>query len=258
MAEIFLPLSARRIVNAPLLRRLFMYKLAPTGMNEYVLARTKVFDKVFTQALESDVAQIVLLGAGFDTRALRYAKRNRGTKVFELDVPTTQAPKLDILRRKGVVLPEELVFVSINFNTQSLSEALFRAGYEKGAKSLFLWEGVTMYLTAEAVDATLDFIHDGAAQGSSIAFDYIYTSVLRGENKLYGEKEIFETVSRAGEGWTFGLEQGEVEQFLDERGFRIAVHYTPSELEALFLRAEDGTMFGRVNGTHCIAIASVK
>jgi methyltransferase (TIGR00027 family) len=258
LAEIFLPTFAKLILHSAPLRKLFVHKIAPPGIYEYVLARTKVFDQVFIQSLESGFVQIVLLGAGFDTRALRFADRNRGTKVYELDIATTQGSKTEILRREKVRLPEELVFVPIDFNQEEIFEVLSRAGYQEGQKSLFVWEGVTMYLSPQAVDNTLDFIWWGAAPGSLVAFDYIYASVLRQENRFYGEREIFKTVSRAGEGWTFGLEDGEVEPFLIERGFDLVAHYTPSDLEKAFLTADNGDCFGRVTGTHCIAIAAVK
>jgi methyltransferase (TIGR00027 family) len=258
MAEVMFPPLAKLALNFGPLRKLLMRQMFPPGIYEYVLARTKVMDAVFVEALEARVAQIVLLGAGFDTRALRFADQNRGTKVIELDAATTQQPKIEILRRRKVRLPQELVFASIDFDREDIFEVLSQAGYQAGQKSLFLWEGVTMYLSAQAVDGALNFIRKNAAPGSRVAFDYIYASVLRRENRYYGEQGIFERVSRTGEGWTFGLEDGGIEAFLGERGFEMIAHYTPPELEKLYLTAADGTLHGRVNGTHCIVIASVK
>jgi len=258
LAEVILPLIPRLTLSLAPLRKLLMRKMFPPGIYEYVLVRTKVMDQAFTDALKAHFTQIVLLGAGFDTRALRFANRNQGTMVFELDVTTTQSPKIDILHRKKVVLPKELIFVPIDFNREDLFEVLSKAGYREGQPSLFLWEGVTMYLSAQAVDGTLNFIRHRAAPGSQVAFDYIYASVLRRENRFYGEAEIYQTVSQAGEGWTFGLEDGEIETFLSQRGFEIVAHYTPPELEKLYLTTEDGTLHGRINGTHCIVIAAVK
>lgn len=257
MAEIFLPVFAKCILNVPSLRRFFMKRIAPTGIYEYVLARTRLLDDVFVDALEDHFSQIVLLGAGMDTRALRYKSKNEGTKIFELDVKTTQQPKMAILNRKGIALPEKLIFLPIDFNRQSLAEVLLAAGYERNQRSLFLWEGVTMYITSDAVDRTLAFIRDSGAEKSMVVFDYIYASVLRRENRYYGEQEIFERVSKAGEGWSFGIEKREIEGFLSKRGFRLDAHYTPSDLEKAYLTADDGTTFGRINGTHCIAIASL-
>jgi len=110
MAEIFLPVFAKCILNTPFLKKFFMGKVAPSGIYEYVLARTKLFDQVFVDALDDGFSQVVLLGAGMDTRALRFRAINEGTRVFELDIHTTQRPKIDILRRKKVALPKELVF----------------------------------------------------------------------------------------------------------------------------------------------------
>jgi methyltransferase (TIGR00027 family) len=257
MAEVFLPVLAKGVLNVPFLRRFFFRRLAPPGIYEYVLARTKLLDEVFVHALESHFSQIVVLGAGMDTRALRFRSRNEGTTIFELDIRTTQQPKLEILDRKGVTLPEELICVPIDFDRENLSEVLLAAGYRENQRSLFLWEGVTMYLSSDAVDGTLAFIRDSGAEGSMVIFDYIYASVLRQENRFYGEREIFDTVSRAGEGWTFAVEEGEIEEFLSESGFRILSHHTPADLEKAYLTADDGTLFGRINGTHCIVVASV-
>ncbi len=256
MAEVFLPAFAKVILHVPSLRRFFIRRIAPPGIYEYVLARTKLLDRVFMNALANHVSQIVLLGAGMDTRALRFRMKNAGTRVFELDIQTTQSPKIEILKRKRVNLPAELIFVPIDFNKQSLGDVLFRAGYQSDRKTLFLWEGVSMYLTSDAVDRTLAFIRGSSAGGSTVAFDYIYQSVLRRENRFYGEKEIYERVSKAGEGWTFGIEEGAIEGFLDDRGFGIISHHAPVDLEREYLTAEDGTTYGHINGTHCIVVAS--
>lgn len=257
MAEVFIPAFAKGILNVTFLRRFCMKRMAPPGIYEYVSARTKLMDNVFVDALDDGFPQIVLLGAGFDTRALRFKNRNKGTKIFELDIQATQQPKIEILNRKGIELPKELVFVPIDFDRQSLSEVLLATGYQVNKKSLFIWEGVTMYLGPDAVDGTLAFIRDTGAEGSMVTFDYIYASVLRRENRCYGEKEIFDRVSKAGEPWIFGIEEGEIETFLSDRGFKVKSHHTPSDLEKAYLEADDGTFFGRINGTHCIVTALV-
>jgi methyltransferase (TIGR00027 family) len=258
MAEIMFPPVARFILNVAPLRKLLMHTMFPPGIHEYVLARTKVMDLAFVEALEARFAQIVLLGAGFDTRALRFANQNRGTKVFELDVPTTQQSKLEVLCQKKISLPAELIFASTNFDKENILDVLSRAGYQPGQRTLFIWEGVTMYLTAQAVDNTLDFIRRCAAPGSRVAFDYIYAAVVRQENRYYGEQRGFDMVASVGEGWTFGLEEGEIEPFLAKRGLDILAHYTPLELEKRYLTESDGKLYARINGTHCIVIASIK
>jgi methyltransferase (TIGR00027 family) len=257
MAEIFLPAFAKIILNVPVLRKAFMGRIAPSGIYEYVIARTKVLDAFFVAALEKKLCQIVILGAGMDTRAFRFASMNQGTKIIELDIEKTQNPKIEILNRKRVTLPGELIFAPIDFNQQSLSDVLITAGFQKGQQSLFLWEGVTMYLDADAVDRTLAFIKENSQAGTQVVFDYIFASVLRQEHKFYGEKEIFDTVSRAGEEWTFGIEAGEIDAYLTARGFKSGSHYTPAELEGKYFKDQDGKILRRINGTHCIVQAVV-
>jgi methyltransferase (TIGR00027 family) len=257
MAEIFLPPIPQILLNVSFLRKWCMRSMFPSGIYEYVLARTKLLDEVFVDALERGFPQIVLLGAGMDTRALRFQGRNKGTTIFELDINGTQRYKREIYERKKTVLPDNLVFVPIDFDKERLSDVLSWAGYRTGRQTLFLWEGVTMYLEPEAVDGTLSFARNNAAQGSIVAFDYVRASVLRRQNTLYGEKGGYDRVAQVGERWTFGIEDGAIEGFLAERGLRMLAYYTPSDLEAAYLAADDGTRMGRINETHCIAIAGV-
>lgn len=239
------------------LRKLVIRRIAPQGIYEYVSARTRLLDDVFSDAIKANFRQIVILGAGFDTRALRFHEMNRFTRIFELDAPVTQQAKIQLFRQKGITVPGEVTFVPIDFDEENIAEALSRAGYRTELKSLFLMEGVTMYLSAEAVSGTLEFINNNAAAGSMVAFDYIYASVLRKENTLYGEKSIYRRTLKSGEGWTFGIEEGEITHFLSEHGFNLIAHYTPGELQNKFLTADDGRVYGRINETHCIAIAAV-
>ena len=257
LAEIFMPPIPNILLNVPLLRKLCMRKLFPTGIYEYVLARTRVFDEVFVDALERGFSQVVMLGAGMDTRALRFQNRNKGATIFELDIHATQRYKREVLERKKIAPPVKLVFAPIDFNKQRIAAVLSEVGYRDEQQTLFLWEGVTMYLEAEAVDSTLAFIRSSAAEGSLVVFDYVRASVLRYENTLYGERDIRGTVARAEEGWIFGIEDGVIDGFLAERGLQMLSHYTPSDLEAAYLTAKDGTKFGRINETHCIVIAGI-
>lgn len=257
LAEVLIPPIPRIIVKVPTMRRFIIRKFIPPGIYEYVIARTKVMDAEFIAALETGFAQIVLLGAGFDTRALRFAELNRGTRIYELDIATTQKPKIKVLQQKKLKIPDELCFVSIDFDNQSILEVLSEAGYQKSQKSLFLWEGVSMYLSDQTVDETLNFIHSGSSSDSRVTFDYIYASVLRREGKLFGEQGSYHMVSSVGEGWRFGIEDGEIGQFLAVRGFELVAHYTPADLEMKYMTFENGKLFRRVNETHCIAIAKV-
>jgi len=223
-------------------------------MYEYVIARTRYFDAVFTEALEHVFDQIVIFGAGFDSRALRFSKLNKGTRVFELDAPTTQQEKLKAYQLKKLVIPENLIFVPINFNKESVADKMAKAGFVAGRKSLFLLEAVTMYLPQNAVESTFRFIEDVSGTGSLIVFDYIYVGVLRKENKYYGERGTsLKTLAKVGEEWMFALEEGEVERFLSRHGFSLTDHSGKPELEDRYFKNSKGVIVGKINGTGAIA-----
>jgi methyltransferase (TIGR00027 family) len=254
VAYMLVPPFLKLVVRSRWLFKLFGRHFFPSGMYEYVIARTRYFDAVFVEALEHGFNQIVIFGAGFDSRALRFSKLNKGTRVFELDAPTTQQEKLKAYQSKKLGIPENLIFVPINFNKENVADKMAQAGFVAGTKSLFLLEAVTMYLPQAAVESTFRFIEDVSGMGSLIAFDYIYAGVLRKENKYYGEREIsLKTLAKVGEEWTFALEEGEVEWFLSKYGFFLRDHSGKPELEDRYFKNSKGVIVGKINGTGAIA-----
>jgi methyltransferase (TIGR00027 family) len=176
--------------------RPFIWQFYPTGMYEYIIARTKYIDEVFMRALQQGFDQVAILGAGLDSRALRFQGINKATRIFELDAPITQQVKLKAYRAKKLSIPDNLIFVPIDFNKENLAEKIKQAGFITGKKTLLIMEGVTMYLSAEAVDSTFRFILEVSGTGSLIVFDYIYGEVLRGENRYAGEKDAVKKVAK--------------------------------------------------------------
>ena len=258
IAYLLVPQIFKMILKSGWLFKLFSRYFFPNGIYEYVIARTKYLDAVFTEALEHGFDQIVIFGAGFDSRALRFNRLNKGTRIFELDAPITQNDKLKAYQVKKLVIPENLVFVPIDFNKEKVADKMAQAGFVAGRKSLFLLEGVTMYLSQDAIEKTFRFISDVSGMGSLVVFDYIYAGVLRKENKYYGEGEIFKTVAQVGEEWTFALEEGEVERFLSRYGFLLKDHSDTQKLEDRYFRNSKGLIVGKINGTHAIVIGIKK
>jgi methyltransferase (TIGR00027 family) len=249
------PASLRLLLRVPFVRRFYSQVLAPKGIYEYTIARTKYIDAVFSEALAEGFDQILIFGAGFDTRALRFAADARDTRVFELDVPITQQAKLGQYARQGLTVPANVAFISIDFDRESLSERLEEAGFIRGARSLFVLEGLLMYLQPESVDETFRVIEGFAGGGSEVVFDYVRASALRQAGACYGEREIVRTVAKAGEQWHFGIEDGELERFLKEHGFRLREHKDAGSLERMYFRDGARGIVGRVNGTHCLVRA---
>src|SRR5690242_19428209 len=128
----------------------------------------------------------MILGAGYDTRAYRFADELSSVRVFELDHPVTAAVKLARVRRAFGELPEHVTYVRADLEREDLGLALVRAGYASAARTLFIWSGVSFYLSAEAVDSVLGFVRQSSGPGSSIVFDYHYQGFTDGTGDYYG------------------------------------------------------------------------
>ncbi len=244
----------RPLLRFAYFKRIFTAKY-PAGMYEYVIARTKAIDLEFKKALEQGCKQILIFGAGFDSRGIRMGQNAGGTRVFELDAPATQNAKIERYRQKKVKLPANLVFIPIDFDRESLPERLEQSGFDKGCPSLFILEGLTMYLQPESIDSTFRVISDFAGKGSRIIFDHIYASVLRRENLYEGEQALYDSTAENGEGFCFGIEKGHIDEFLNAYGFIVEKIMDSDVLEDMFFRDAHGELVGRVNKTHCIVTA---
>ena len=152
-----------------LFTRVLLRRVLPT--TTYVLIRARFTDDRVLAASEQGVRQLVILGAGFDTFALRYP--DRGMEVFEVDLPASGALKRERLAAAGIAVPEHLRFVEVDFERDPLDERLLAAGFDRRAPAFFSWMGVTYYLGPEAVAGTLVRVTDLSAPGSEMALDYM-------------------------------------------------------------------------------------
>ena len=193
------------------------------GVLEFLAARTRFIDDYLQCRVADGIEQLVLLGAGFDTRAYRVETLRGRVKVFEVDHPATQRVKVAKLEELLGELPSHVTFVPIDLHSETLDK-LFARGYDKRLKTLFIWEGVTMYIAADAVDATLAFVAGNSGAGSSIVFDYIYREALDGTLKENEVKSMQRWRGVTGEGLVFGIEKGHIEEFLAQRGFESIVN----------------------------------
>jgi methyltransferase (TIGR00027 family) len=255
VAAMLVPGFVRLLLRPQLGRAVFRRVIAPRGIYEYVIARTKYIDAAFESALADRFDQVVLFGAGFDTRALRFQAQLGNTRVFELDVPLTQTAKIERYRQRNLVVPPNLRFIAIDFDKEVLAEKLSEFGFHARERSLFILEGVLMYLQPASVDATLRTLHALAGDGSRLVFDYVLASVLRGENSMYGEAAVTRAVSEVNEQWHFALEPEQVGSFLSTYGFALNDHKDAGDLERLYFEDANGRVVGRINGTHCLVTA---
>ena len=205
------------------------YRRMSGGAVEFVIVRERYIDDCLQAALSAGLDQVVILGAGFDTRAYRIAGIET-TRVFEVDHPATQAVKLKGLKKVSDPLPAHVTFVPIDFDTQPLGERLLAAGYDERGRTLFIWQGVTYFLTAAGVDSTLAFIAHHSGPGSAVIFDYLFNETLRDTQHGYG-KALRRSARLSGEAYMFGIDQGQVEPFLAQRGFAQVCDMTLEELK---------------------------
>ena len=200
-----------RVVGALGINRL----TAIEGLMNFAMARERCIEEVMVRELRAGAEQIVVLGAGFDTRSYRIPEA-ADVPVFEVDHPTTQAAKREALR--GVVdpLPPNVRFVGVDFDHDDLGVQLRLAGYGENRRTLFVWQGVIVYLTREGADATLAFIAKHSASGSVVVFDSMDGAALAGS----GATGLRFFTSAMGEKVTFGIGRDEIVPYFERRGFR--------------------------------------
>jgi methyltransferase (TIGR00027 family) len=221
-------------------------RIAP-GAIEFLTARERHIDDFLKACLHEGLDQVVILGAGFDTRAYRIAGIEK-TRVFEIDHPATQDAKLKRLQKLIDPLPGHVTFIPVDFNTRTLDQSLLASDYNERGKTLFIWQGVTMYLTPEGVDSTLALIANHSGPGSAVIFDYFYNETLR-------DMKTARWITRAvGEKLIFGIDEGQIEPFLTRRGLRDIRNTTTEDLKRRYFA---GPNAGRVLITG-VAIASAR
>jgi methyltransferase (TIGR00027 family) len=136
------------------------------GMVRYLAARTRFFDDHLTDALAVGCDQVVIVGAGYDTRGQRF--RTTGVEFFELDHPATQRDKRTRIEAIGASV-EGIRFVAVDFEVDDVADALAEAGHDAGRPTFFLCEGVTVYLTEPAIERLLSALARSARPASTLA-----------------------------------------------------------------------------------------
>ncbi len=254
-ADAFLRPSLRALAIAsgiPGLRRIAvgLYDaIGGPGPRPSAIVRTKVIDDAVTAAA-TDAAQCVLLGAGYDTRAYRLGALAR-REVFEVDHPATQAAKRAVVDRIGLD-SGHVTYVPVDFEHDKLADALLAARFDPVARSTFVWEGVTNYLTRDAVDTTLAVIHDLARGGGVLIVTYVDARALAHSSPFPEARRWVRAVARAGEPWTFGLDPDDASTYFSERGFRLIRDVSTLDAGRAWMMAQGRSELG--SGLYRIAI----
>jgi methyltransferase (TIGR00027 family) len=197
------------------------------GYLAVVLLRHREFEQALTRALGDGIEQVVLLGAGYDTTALR--RDLDGATLFEVDAPPTQADKRAVLAEHGLA-DRGTRYVPCDFERDSLPERLLEHGFDPHARSLVAWWGVSFFLTGPAVRRTLSDVATLTAPGSRLLFDYLDRSVVDGTTSYRGARRAAAAVARRGEPYLFGLGRGEAPPLLAGFGFEVESESSMTEL----------------------------
>jgi methyltransferase (TIGR00027 family) len=184
-------------------------------MRLFLAARSRFAEDALAAAVSRGLRQAVVLGAGSDTFALRnpYADLH----VFEVDHPATQSWKRARLSEEGIAIPDKLIFVSVDFERENLSERLAACGFRLDRPAFFLWLGVVPYLTREAIFAVLRFI--ATQRDSEVAFDYSEPLENYPPDGRIRAEALAARVAKAGEPFLSHFEPAELRAALREMGF---------------------------------------
>jgi methyltransferase (TIGR00027 family) len=223
-----------------------------------MIVRTCFIDEQLEKAVHAGATQVVILGAGFDSRAHRFRQLLRNVKVFEVDYGPTQEYKKRRVHEVLGTAPPNLAYVPIDFTKEKLGAVMHKRGYRPDRKSFFIWEGVTMYIPEAAVRETLQFIAaNSSLPGSSVVFDYYMKSFV--------EKDCGPSLRASwGEPVIFGLPDGAELEFIKSTGLDLAERLLTSgpETARRYVTRKDGSLVGTPGsspgaGHYWLAVATV-
>jgi methyltransferase (TIGR00027 family) len=226
---------ARRFIDASvyLLMKLFAWygEWHTKGGLTFIVCRCRYIDDYLQECLKSGVTQLVILGAGLDSRAYRNELHQGVVRVFEVDHPATQVSKIEKVKKVFGEIPSYVTYVPVDFIDETLDKLLIY-GFDRSLKTLFIWEGVTLYLNIESVDTTLAWVHENSAPGSTIIFDY---QEMSGRQADIRRDYLYKIVSRlSDEKDVFGFERGQIKDYLAQKGFTCVVDASADQLTHLY------------------------
>ena len=204
----------------------------------FMAARSRFAEDCLGAAVSRGVRQAVILGAGFDTFALRNPYSDLGLRVFEVDHAATQAWKRRRLSEVGLAIPASLTFAAIDFETDDLGRGLRDAGFDPDRPAFFIWLGVVPYLGREAIAATLRYI--SSVPKSEVVFDYSEPPENYPPEWRATIVELGALTAAIGEPWLSHFDPDEIAQELRGYGFGDLEDVGMSEMAVRYLGAPAG------------------
>lgn len=212
------------------------------GFHEHLISRTRFIDDLIEKSAANKIEQYVILGAGYDSRAHRL-KLTSGLKIFEVDQPEVQERKRSKLP-KEIPNAENVTYVGIDFNHQSLKEQLLNAGFDQSKSTIITLEGVSQYISKEAVNSTLNELAALTQNSNTTLFMSYVDRQLRENPKACFGKEyvkaekiaalIQKLAAKAGEPWISLYSAEEIEDLLAQNGFSLTENKTLADLNSKY------------------------
>jgi len=219
----------------------------------WVCVRSRFAEDLVEQAVAGGVEQYVILGAGLDSFAYRHGDLLDRLRVFEVDHPASQSWKRDRLSELGVNIPNRLVFAPVDFEHQTLAHGLEGAGFEFDRSAVFTWIGVTMYLTLDAITATLATIAR-CVPGTRVALTYNQPHHALDSFAMAVTSTFAGIAREMGEPFVSFFLPAEIEELLRRQRLGDIVHFGSQEARALYF---DGRADVAIAGAQRLVVAAV-
>jgi methyltransferase (TIGR00027 family) len=209
----------------------------------WVCIRSRFNEDLVERAVRRAVEQYVILGAGLDSFAYRRRDLMNRLRVFEVDHPASQSWKRERIRDMGVEIPDNLVFAPVDFERQTLRDGLVSAGFDFARTAVFSWIGVTMYLTLDAIEATLRTISE-CVPGSQVVLTYNQPRRVLDDDAFQVTSTFQAVATEMGEPFVSLFVPEEIDRLLRNYGFDGIVHFGPQEARAAWFRGVDVAIAG--------------
>lgn len=213
------------------------------GVYHYMNARTHHIDRVVREEVAAGATQVVILGAGYDSRAYRLPELRRGN-VFEVDLEPTQARKRELLRHALGELPPNVSFVVADLEREDPFEALRKRGFDPTQRCCIVCEGLSYYLAEAEAEALFTAVARRTARGSAIVFDYLYRDALEAPDRYSGAGEVIRYLDRQSQPYRFGIPEGGLADWLAPLGLSTVSDLSPADMEKHYLTSADGILVG--------------
>jgi len=244
------PLAVRFLTPewaAPLADRNQLMKMAEEaqktlpGVNGAVVSRVRFMDDRLESALKNDVRQVVILGAGYDSRAYRFGFPENNSEFFEIDHPDTQADKRAKVEAIFGEIPDYVHFVSADFTGEIIEKRLLESGYDPRRKSFFILEGLIPYLPRQNFENLLSVLAGDTNVENEMVFDYLPPDVINGNSPRVEAQSMYSEVKKHGETFRLGFEPRELESFLNENGFMVIEDIPAPDLKPLYFKGNSAS-----------------